>query len=129
MKKTFFALSLLAFASTAHSELICKASAHGMDHKYIFTSGEGRDLSVDIKSYLKGSVFDEQSGSAEYASTVKSRFMENSTAESYYVVVGGEGDYTELIGISYDLKSMARSRPDPISDGGNFIRFACTGSL
>jgi hypothetical protein len=129
MRNAYKIIALLVFATSAQAELVCKGAASGLNSIYIFEKSNGRNLSLNEKTYMKGTLIEDVSGVAKYSSTVKfSLAGKESVAESYYTFLSDENSYTELIGISADMKLMARSRPDPISDNGNYIKFTCTGS-
>jgi hypothetical protein len=123
-----FRVIILLFSPLAvHAGLECKGRAFGLDSIYTFNATEKKDLSVNAKTLMNGEIFIERSGTAKYSSTVKDDTF--GETESYYVYVPEKDSYTELIAISRDLKSMARSRPMPESETGNFFKSTCVGAL
>lgn len=115
-------------STTSVAAITCNGAAYGLKSTYIFTATESDDLSVSIKTVIDSSSTIETGGVARYSSTTKLKLVnDESIMESYYIFVPDKNSYTELIGISADLKSMARSRPDPDSNNGNFIRLECSG--
>ena len=123
----FRVLILLLLPVSAHAALECRGSAFGLDSVYSLAATENSDLRVSAKTFMDGKVFIESSGIAKHTSTVKDEDF--GVSESYYVYVPEKDSYTELLAISRDLKSMARSRPMPTSSTGNFIKLTCSGTL
>ncbi|WP_297186404.1 hypothetical protein [uncultured Porticoccus sp.] len=122
-----FLLLLLLLPFSAQASLECKGSSFGLDFIYLISTGENKNLVVEAKTFLKGEIIIEQTGVATYSSTVRVRSI--GEQESYYVFAPDIDSYTEIFALSKDLKSMGRSRPEPVSDTGNFIKFRCTGFL
>lgn len=126
-------ISFLIFALcnvSAQAAVVCKGSAFGLDSTYTFQTGTERNLSLHVKTLMGQEIVSDTKGTATYSSTVKMKmFGEESIFESYYIFVPAKNSYTELIGLSRDMKSMARSRPMPASSSGNFMVFVCSGSI
>jgi hypothetical protein len=118
---------LLLFPIAAQAALECKGKAFGLDSIYTFETAENNDLSVNSRTFMDGKIFIESSGTAKHSSTVKDDGL--GVSESYYIYVPEKDSYTEVIAISRNLKTMARSRPMPESETGNFIKFSCSGTL
>lgn len=120
----FFMLTLLSLQVQASLE--CKGEAFGLNLIYVFDGLDSKNLSLMATTFMEQEIIEEVSGVAKFSSTVKNNGF---SAESYYLFVREEGSYSELIAISNNLKSMARSRPMLETSNGNFIKFVCSGSL
>jgi hypothetical protein len=128
MKMILASLALSIVISPTQASLVCKGKAFGIDCIYTFTRTDSKKLTHHIKTTIGSEQILDVSSIALYASTVEGELLgDKYVSESYYYFVHGKDSYTELLGISADLKSMARSRPDPDSSFGNFIRFKCDG--
>jgi len=122
------AILFLGYTNQANAELICKGSGYGLVSTYTFHKVKHGNLSLTKKTTAaKNEVLENVKGTAVHTSTVSSKLF--GMMESYYYFVQAKDSYTELIAISNDMKSMARSRPDPTSTRGNFMVFTCSGSL
>lgn len=123
-------LLLIDTPSTASAELVCTGKAYGLDYKYTFSDQNGADLNLQAVITFQDEILSDSSGTALYTSTDVLKMRELETVqESYYVFAPDKESETELIAISEDLRSMAKSSPDPISDAGNFVVLRCRGSL
>lgn len=128
MKIALLTLLYACGITQVYASLECIGEVYGMKSQYVFNKTGTDNLKLDYKITLNNDLISEGSGTAVYTSTLVSELEgEVVVAESYYYFVNGEKSYTELIGLSRDLQSMSRSRPDPESSNGNYLKFNCTG--
>lgn len=124
MKKIL--LLCLLLPASAYASLECSGSAYGLDTIYQVSDAEGENLAISKTVQMNGEIVSSHDGTARHSSTVRVKGME---LESYYVFIPEPDSYTELLGISKEHKLMSRSRPQPGSDSGNYLKLDCSGSL